>query len=84
MESAHLANSFDPRPQIEMISIAQQDLDTEILQHVLRDAFDRTERSYGHEYRRLNFSMGSYEFASTRRAAGRLNLQVNRHRGILT
>src|SRR5277367_1734640 len=83
MQSAHCSNGFDPRPQIKMVSIAQQNLDTKFLEHILRNALDRTKRSHRHKHRRLDLSMRSDEFAGAGGAARSVNLQANSHRRIL-
>ena len=84
MQPAHPANSFNSRPQKQMVGVRQQNLDPEFFQHILRDALDRSQRPDRHEHRRLHFSMGSDELAGARGAAGRFNLQPNGHGGILT
>src|SRR5579862_1797307 len=83
VQTAHLSDGLDSGPQIKVVGIAEQNLDTQLFEHILRNALDRTKRPDRHEYRRLDFSMRSDELASARRAASRFNLKLNRHRGIL-
>ncbi len=81
VQAAHLANGFDSGTQIKMVGIAKQNLDAEFLQDILRNAFDRTKRSYGHEDWRFDFSVGHDEFARTGGVAGGFNLKLDRHCG---
>src|SRR5712671_927685 len=67
-----------------MIGIAEQNLDAELLQHILRHALDRSQRSNRHKNWRLNLSMGSDKPARACRTTGRFNLHPKRHRGIVT
>lgn len=76
VQSAHLPNRLDPRPQIKMVSIGQKNLHTQLFQYILRNALDRAERSDRHKHRRLNLSMRSDELARAGRAASCFNLQA--------
>jgi hypothetical protein len=59
MQAAQLSNRFNPRPQIKMVGIAQQNLDPKLLQHILRNPLNGAERSDRHEHRRLDLSVRS-------------------------
>jgi len=40
MQASELADGFDPRTQVEVISIAQKNLDSEIFEDILGHGFD--------------------------------------------
>ena len=84
MQPAHLPDGFDSRPQIKMIGIAEQNLDAQFFQHILRNALHRSQRSNRHENRRFNLSVRRDQFAGAGRAASGFNLQLESHRGIVT
>src|SRR5258708_21087643 len=57
VKPAKLANLVHPRTQIKVIGVAQQNLNIQIFEHILRNAFYRGQRAYRHEYWRLNFAV---------------------------
>ena len=84
MQPAHPANRLDPRPQKKMVGIREQNLDAQLLEHILRDALHRSERPDRHEHRRLNLSVRSDELADAGGTAGSFNLKSDGHRAILS
>ena len=79
LHPAQLADGLDPRPQIEMVGIVQQDLDAELLQDVLGHAFDRGHRADGHEDRRVDHTVWGEKLPDACLAVGRLDLEAERH-----
>ena len=79
VQSSQLLYLCYPRPQVKVVGVAQQNLDTEFLEDVLRNAFDRGERADGHEHRRLDFAMRSGETATAGCTGLCLNLELKRH-----
>src|ERR1700690_782294 len=63
MKSAHLVYDFMARAQIEMISVAQDDLGADLAQFVGRHGFHRPLGAHRHECRGLHGSPGGYELA---------------------
>ena len=62
---------FVPRPQKQVIGIAQDDLGIEIVQQIARqDAFDGPLGADGHENRRLDIAVGRVEDACARACLG--------------
>ena len=84
MQPAHPANRLNARPQKEVVGIAEQNLDAQIFEHILRDPLHRCQRPNRHKHGSLNFTMRSDELASAGGAAGSFNLQMDRHPRILS
>src|SRR5207302_4865910 len=51
MQPAELPYRADPRPQIQVIRIAENDLRAQLFERVLRDSFYRRHSSHRHEHR---------------------------------
>ena len=58
MQPAHPPHHVDPWPQVEMVGIPQQNLDSQLFEHVLGHALHRGQRSNGHEDGRLDDPVG--------------------------
>ena len=83
VQTAQLAHLFGARPQVEMVSIGQQDLRAQLFQRFLRHAFDRGQRSHRHEHRSFDLAMRSDQPPCPRCAKLGLNAKFERHRLIL-
>jgi hypothetical protein len=68
VQAAHAADGLVARTEIEVVSIAENDLRAEGFEHVLRDSFDSSGRAYGHEHRGFDRLVGKDELGAT--AAG--------------
>ena len=68
-----------PGSQVEMIGIAQQNLDAEFFQQILRNAFDAGKRAHRHEDWGFDFSVGSEQAAFAGRARSGVNLELQGH-----
>src|ERR1700720_2681020 len=79
MQAAKFANLLNARAQIKMVGIAQQNLDTELFQNVLRNTLYRRQRSHRHEDRSFDHTVGRGDLAHARRTACCLNLELHRH-----
>ena len=44
-----LAHGLDPGPEIEMVGVVEQNLNVELVEHVLRNALDRGDGADRHE-----------------------------------
>ena len=77
MKSAHLVDDFMAGAQIEMISIAQDDLGADLAQFVGRHGFHRPLGTYRHECRGLYSSPGSYEPACAGRSVTFLEFNLH-------
>src|SRR2546428_11642289 len=65
--------------QIEVIRVAEQNLDAEVLEVAMRDGLHRALRADGHERRRLDFAVRRRHHASSRAAVGVCHLKTERH-----
>ena len=79
MQSAELAQSLDSRPQIEVISVAQQNLRAKFFEDVLRNPFNRRYRADGHEDGSCNFSVRRDQAARASGASVGFNFEFDRH-----
>src|SRR5580704_18371442 len=70
VQSAQLPHSLNSRPQIKVISIAENDLGAEFFQSLLRNAFDRRDRAHRYKHRRLNLAMRRRQPSEPSFAAG--------------
>src|SRR5580700_1149885 len=79
MQTAHLAHGFDPGTQVEVISIAEKNLDSELFENILRHAFDGRDGAHGHEYGGFDLAVRSMQAPGTRRAGTALDMELNGH-----
>ena len=79
MQSAQLADLLDSRPQVEVISVSQKNLDAEFLENVLRNALDRGQRSHRHEDWGFDFAMRRDQTAGAGGAGVSLDLEIDGH-----
>ncbi len=73
MQPAQTPDPFVPRPKIEMIGVAEQDLNAKLAERLLRQSLDRALRADRHECRRVDDAMRSRETSQPR--ARRIGLQ---------
>lgn len=66
VQAAGALHQFFARPQIQMISIAENDLAADGANLILAEGFYRSLRAHRHEYRRENFAVRRDESAVTR------------------
>src|ERR1051326_6212237 len=66
MQTAHLADGIDTGAEIQVISVAEQDLDPELVEHRLGNALHGALRPDGHEYWSLNGRVRKVQVAAAR------------------
>ena len=79
MQSTQLAHLLDSRPQVEVISVSQKNLNPKFLENVLRNALNRGQRSNGHEDRGFDFAVGRNQTSGAGRTISSVNLELDRH-----
>ena len=76
VDASSLANDVDTRPQIQMVSVSEDDLRVQILELGIGDALDGCLRAHGHEDGGLDVTMGRMHAAQARRASGVSRYQI--------
>ncbi len=80
VKSAHRANQLMPRPQIQVIGVAENDLRAKAFEIRLRLAFHRGGRAYRHKRGRFDHSMRGGKTPETRtRRIGGQNFKLKWH-----
>src|SRR5271170_6768927 len=79
MQSAEFADGFDSGTQVQVIGIGEEDLDSEFLKNILRNAFDRGCRAHRHEYRGFDLPVRGDQAAGARDAGAGLDLELDGH-----
>ena len=79
MQAAELADLFHSRPQVEVIGIAEKNLDPEFFKNVLRNALDGGQRADRHEHRRFDLPVRGEQAAGTGRAGSRFDVKLEGH-----
>lgn len=79
MQAAKLADGFDSRTQVEVIGIAEKNLNSELLENVLGHAFDCRHSADRHEHRRFYFPVRRDHAPGASSACARLDLELNGH-----
>src|SRR5581483_107862 len=79
MQTAKLADQVDSGPEVKMIGIAEQDLDAESFEHILRHAFDGGLRTDRHENGRFNGAVWRVQGSTSRGSAQFADLKSQRH-----
>ncbi len=79
LHPSELADGFDAGAEIKMVGVVEQNLDVELVEHILRHALDRGDGADGHEDRSPNLAVRGDEAAGARRAASGFNLKRKRH-----
>ena len=77
VQAAQPANGLDPGTKVEMVSVAEENLDPEFFKKMLRNAFDRTHGTDGHEHRSFDLGMRGGEPAEAGGTGGSANLEAN-------
>src|SRR5206468_3672405 len=79
VQAAHLSDCADSGPQIQMISIAENDLRAEFFEGVLGNGFDSSDSAHRHEDRALNFRMRRENAPGASFAGGLFHAEFKRH-----
>src|SRR5579884_778357 len=84
VQPPHFAHQLMPRPQIKMISIAQNDLRAQILQNILRDGLYGSRRAHRHKSGSLYRTMRSLNARQSGRTGLSLNCERQGHASYVT
>ncbi len=80
MQAAHAADGFVARTEIEVVCVAEDDLDAEGFEQILRDGFDGTGGAYGHENGGFNSLVGQDELGAAATGLGLIEeVELERH-----
>ena len=79
MQTAELANLFDSRSQVKMISIAEKNFDAKLFEDVLRNTFYCGLRPDRHENRSVDSAMRNNQAPAAGCAAGFYDFELKRH-----
>ena len=79
VQSPHLSDSGDSRPQVKVIGIAKDDLRAEFFERLLRDTFHRRHRAHRHEYWSFDHGVRSSQPSEAGIVAYFLNVERSRH-----
>src|SRR5258708_37024661 len=79
MQPAQLADGFDSGTQIQVIGIAEKNLNAEFFESVLLHSLDRSQRPHRHKDRCFDFTVWRDQASGAGPVAGRLNLKLERH-----
>lgn len=79
MQASEVADGIDSRAQIEVIGIAQKNLDAEFFENILRHGFDGRDRADGHENRSLDLAVGSKQTAGPSGPRVRVKVKFDGH-----
>lgn len=79
VQAAKVSNLLDTRPQVEVISVAEENLDAQLLEDVLRDRLDGGGSPHRHEHRGEDLAMGGGETAQAGIAGRCLDCKVRGH-----
>src|ERR1700683_1717857 len=79
MQSTKVAHGFDSRAQVEVISVAEKNLNAEFLENVLGHGFDRRRGADGHEHRRFDLAVRREQPPSASGAGMSLDLELDGH-----
>src|SRR5580700_5458511 len=82
MQPAHLPDGCHSGTQVEVISIAEKNLNSEFFENVLRHALDGRYRAYRHEYRGFDLAMRGEHSPAASGAGASLDMELNRHSGL--
>src|ERR1700727_2992349 len=77
MQPSKLAHDFDSRTQVEVISVAEENLDAKLFENVLGDGFDCPSRAYRHEYRGFDLAVRGHQSTGTARTLAGLQCELN-------
>ena len=79
MQAAHLADGFHSRTQVEVIGIAEKNLNPELFENILRHAFDGRNGAHGHKYRGFDLAVRSEQAPGAGRAGVALDMELCGH-----
>jgi hypothetical protein len=83
MQAAHAADGFVAGTQIQMVSVAEDDFDTEGFERVLGDGFDSALRADGHEDGGFDGLVGQEETAAATAGGGCGEEMKERRHGVI-
>src|SRR5579884_2154897 len=81
VKAAELADSFDAGAQVKVIGVAEENLDTQFFEDILRHSLYRGLCADRHEHRGLNGPMGGVQATTAGCAAGLGYFEGERHEG---
>ena len=85
VQTAHFADGFDARAQVQVIGVSENDVCAKFFENVLRHSLDGGDGSYWHKDRSLNFGMWRNETCAAGAASDVFDSKVDGHgRAILT
>lgn len=79
MQAAKLANLLNSGAQVKVVGVAQQNLDIQLFEDILRYAFDRGQRADRHEDRSFDFTVRGDQSASAGLAGSGRDLELEGH-----
>src|SRR5436309_8312126 len=81
MQAAEFAYLLNARPQIQVVSVSEKNLDAQFLEHVLRDAFHSSLGTNRHEYGGFDSAVRRGQMPASRTTSGCLDFKPQRHSG---
>ncbi len=81
MQASEIPDSLDSRPQIKVISIAEENLDAEFFENVLRHSFHSSSRAYRHKHGSLDLTVRRKQAAAPGRTDLCPDMKFNGHSG---
>src|ERR1700688_4473204 len=79
MQAAQAADGFDSGTQVEVISVAEEDLSSEFFENILRHGFHRPGSANGHEHWSFDLAMGCDQATGTGGSGTGVDLELNGH-----
>ncbi len=80
MQPAELSHSFNPRPQVEVVRIAEDDLRAQFFERILGYAFHGRQSPHGHKHRGCDFCMRRQKASGAGFASDRVDVERDGHR----
>src|SRR6266700_3891893 len=83
MQPAELPYLLNPRPQIQVVSVSEKNLDAQFLQQILRDALYGSLGANWHEYGGFNCAVRRGQLPPSGRTSGCLDFEFQRHSEVI-
>src|ERR1700722_8940188 len=77
MQAPKLTHDFDSRTQVEVISVAEENLDAKLFENVLGHGFDSPSRAYRHEHRSFDLAVRRVQATAASFAGAGLDLELH-------
>src|ERR1035437_1096644 len=77
MQASELAHDFDSRTQVEVISVAEENLDAKLFENVLGHGLDSPSRAYRHEHRSFDLAVRGHQSTGTARTLAGFCFELN-------